>query len=77
MIIYIGKAENGLHSFDWVASTFISDSASKFKIIKPSDGNISLEPGRLYLVTIEDIYINSEYKEYKIMGTDIIFTTIK
>lgn len=76
-IIYIGKAENGLHSFAWQASVFISDGSSKFKVIKPSDGNISLEPGKIYLVTRSDDYINSVYKEYQIVGTDIVFTTVK
>jgi hypothetical protein len=67
-IIYIGKTEKGLQLFRWENST----NNVEFMVLKPSDSNISLEPGRVYVVVKDYTIPGYDGDSYRIVGTDIV-----
>lgn len=72
-LIYIGRDENGLYLFSWERNNI----TSKFKVLDPSNADISLEPNRTYVVQRNDNF-NDEYfgKAYDILGTDITIAAL-
>ncbi|WP_411682244.1 hypothetical protein [Clostridium thailandense] len=71
-IIYVGKDENGLYVFTWEADNV----TSKFKVIQPSNGGVSLDPNKIYVAQRNDDLAGYEGKAYNIVGTNIIIASV-
>ncbi len=70
-IVYIGKAEDGLYNFAWEQGNL-----AKFKILSPSNDEISLIPNRVYVAVRNYDYTGYEGKAYRIVGTDVVILPV-